>query len=213
MRLVDARRLRGCGCGTTGTRHSCRVRIRTSILPLVLRLRHARREKLRLGILRHVLDKSRDAFAASPIPAHFKMVLVTDFDPVDRNLALPNICTRQTKDFKSRINLPTVEVADQPHRRRMRRPFAEHPMCRFASATFHAMKAEIDVRVRPIGKRSLAPCQFGCAPRRIRRATANSLFKRFQVRIVKQVCHKIPFSLHHYIIQSRKMQLLADCLR
>ena len=169
MRLVDERRLE-LGRGSR-------------VLPRVFRLVDLGAEEVGLGILNDVARIRGDALAMPPFPAHFEAVVVAILNKPRGNLALPNVGVRQPEAFETRVDLPVGEVANEPHARRVRRPFSEDP------SICGAMKPVVFVRGRPVGKRALARRKFVRSVERMLRTTTYRRLKRLQVWIVEKSCH------------------------
>ena len=100
-------------------------------------------------------------------------------NPVRGNPPFPDVRPRNPEHLEIGIDLPAVEVADQPHRRRMRSPFAETPLFAFAF-----MKSVIVVGVRPVGERALSLRQLLRAIGRTLGASANRRLKGPEIGIV-----------------------------
>ena len=158
MRLIDERRL-----------EPGRWR---RVAPLVLRLVDLRAEEVGLGILNDVARIRGDSLAVPPFPAHFKTVVVTLLDKPCGDLALPDVGIRQPEALEARVDLPLGEVAHEPHARRVRRPFAEHP------PALRAVKPVIFVRRGPVGKRALPRSKLACSVERMLRAPAYRRLER-----------------------------------
>ena len=172
VRLVDARRL----AAQRGPR------ARAAVLPQVglLRLPHLRAEQVRLRVLHDATRVRRDALAASAVPVHLKMVELSVVDRAGREGALPHVRAGDARELEARGNVPLREVAHEPHLRRVRRPFAEHPPRR------RAVQAEVLVRARPVGETPLPAGQFARPVAGMRGPTAHRVRVRGEVRVVKQ---------------------------
>ena len=142
------------------------------IAPLVLRLVDLGAEEVRLGILHDIARIRGDSLAMPPFPAHFEAIVVAVLDKPCGDLALPNVGVRQPEALEARVDLPLGEVAHEPHARRIRRPFAEHP------PALRAMKPVIFVRRGPVGKRALPRSKLACSVERMLRAPAYRRLER-----------------------------------
>ncbi len=170
MRLVDERRL-----------ELGRWR---RVAPLVLRLVDLGAEEVGLGILNDVARIRGDTLAMPPFPAHFEAVVVALLDEPRGDLALPDVGPGDPEALEAGVDLPLGEVADEPHARRIRRPFAEHP------PALRAVEAVVFVRRGPVGERALARRKFARPVEGMLRAPAYRRLKRLEIYVVQESCHR-----------------------
>ena len=86
--------------------------------------------------------------------------------------------------LEARVDLPLRKIADKPHARCVRSPFAEHP-----SATSLLVEPVVFMGAGPVRKRLLALRQLLGSRERMRGATSYRSLERLQVLVVEKMCH------------------------
>ena len=147
----------------------------------LLRLPDLRAEEVRRGVLHHAARVGGNPLAAPAVPAHLQPVELAVADEARGKGALPHVRSGQPFELEARHGLPLREVADEPHLRRIRRPFAEDPARR------RAVEAEILVRARPVREPPRAPRQFGGTGLGMRRTPANRVRVGREIRVVEEM--------------------------